>query len=101
MLRRYAAEHGIDLESCARICERHTGSGITAQEVRDQSLPLPVRDYLPETVEEQLVCLADKFFSKSGNMQEKSLDRIRNSMFKFGPEPLARFDALCRRFGVK
>ena len=100
MLRDYGAAHGIDLEAYARICERHTGSGITAAEVRLQHLPLEVRDYLPETAEEALVCLADKFFSKSGDMAEKPLAKIRKSMIKFGTDPLARFDALCRRFKV-
>ena len=100
MLRAYGQEHGIDLEPFARICERHTGAGITADEVVAQGLPLPVRDYLPETPEEKLVCLADKFFSKSGDMQEKPLDRVRRSLEKFGADTLDRFDAFCRLFGV-
>lgn len=101
MLRKCAAEWGIDLELYARICERHTGSGITADEVRIQALPLPVRDYLPETGEEKLIALADKFFSKSGDMAEKPFGKVRRSMAKFGPASLARFDELCELFGVK
>ncbi len=101
MLRDYGTEHGLDLERYARICERHTGSGLTAAEVMKQKLPLPKRDYLPETPEEALVCLADKFFSKSGDMTEKPLEKIRRSMEKFGDAPLARFEELCRRFKVK
>ena len=101
MLRDYGAEHGLDLEKYARICERHTGSGLAAAEIRAQQLPLPERDYLPETPEEALVCLADKFFSKSGDMEEKPLKKIRRSLAKFGDATLARFDELCRRFMVK
>lgn len=101
MLREYGAEHGLDLERYARICERHTGSGLTAAEVMKQKLPLPKRDYLPETPEEALVCLADKFFSKSGDMTEKPLEKIRRSLEKFGVAPLARFEELCRRFKVE
>lgn len=100
MLREYARQHDIDLEPFARICERHTGSGITAEEVREQNLPIPERDYLPETPEEILICLADKFYSKSGDMREKSLPRIRRSLEKFGSGPLARFDSMCRLFRV-
>ena len=100
MLRAYGQSHGVDMEPFARICERHTGAGITAAEVRIQALPLPERDYLPETPEEKLVCLADKFFSKSGDMQEKPFDRVRRSLEKFGPDTLERFDALCRLFGL-
>ena len=51
-------------------------------------------EYLPETPAEKLICLADKFFSKSGDRREKSLDRIRSSLAKFGPEAVDRFDAL-------
>ncbi len=100
MLREYGRRRGLDLECYARICERHTGSGIAAAEVLRQNLPLPVRDYLPETLEEKLICLADKFFSKSGDMQEKPLSRVHHALLKFGPESLARFDALCKIFGV-
>ena len=85
-------------EVFARICERHTGAGITAQEAAAQKLPLPPGDYLPETNEEKLICLADKFYSKSGDMKEKALPDIRRSLEKFGPATLDRFDALCRLF---
>ena len=47
-----------------------------------------------------MICLADKFFSKSGDMQEKTLERVRRSMAKFGSGPAERFEALCRLFGV-
>ena len=98
MLRRYGAERGVDLERFARICERHTGSGLTAAEIAEQHLPLPERDFLPETPEEKLICLADKFFSKSGDMAEKSFEKVRRSMAKFGPGPLKRFDDLWEAF---
>lgn len=88
------------LEVYARICERHTGSGLTAAEIRLQQLPLPEQDFLPETPEEKLICLADKFFSKSGDLKEKSLADVRRSMVKFGVEPLARFDDLCKEFNI-
>ena len=85
-------------EKLARVCERHTGSGITADEIILQKLPLPERDLLPETPEEKIICLADKFFSKSGDMAEKDPDRIRKGMEKFGTASLDRFDDLCREF---
>lgn len=88
------------LEPYARICERHTGSGLTAAGIIASGLPLPHRDHLPETPEEKLICLADKFFSKSGKMAEKPLGRIRASMEKFGEDSVFRFDELCRLFGV-
>ncbi|MBP5639558.1 MAG: HDIG domain-containing protein [Victivallales bacterium] len=88
------------LEPIARICERHTGAGLTAQDIRSQGLPLPEQDFLPETIEEKLVCLADKFFSKSGDMLEKPVPKVRQSLVKFGEDTIRRFDDLCRLFGL-
>lgn len=101
MLRQYGEENGIDMEPYARICERHTGTGLTCDDIRKQGLPLPAdQDLVPETLEEQLVCLADKFYSKSSPEKEKALERVRASIQKFGPESLERFEALCKRFKV-
>jgi uncharacterized protein len=100
MLREYGRDNGIDMEPYARICERHTGTGITAEEVVAQKIPLPVRDYCPETPEEKLICLADKFFSKSGDMVEKPPAVVRKSLEKFGEDTVERFDALLRMFGL-
>lgn len=89
-----------DYEPLARICERHTGSGITAAQIIQRDLPLPHQDFLPETPEEKLVCLADKFFSKSGDMKEESLEQIRAELIRFGEDSLQRFNNLCQTFGV-
>ena len=101
LLRSYAADHGIDLEKHARICERHTGAGLSVEDITLQKLPLPEKDYLPETLEEKLVCLADKFYSKSANSTEKTIEDIRRSMKKFGPSTIERFDELCLIFNIR
>ena len=90
------------LEQMARICERHTGAGLTVQDIVEQNLPIsPARDLIPETLEEKLVCLADKFYSKSGDpSKEKDLERVKRSMMKFGAASTARFEDLCRLFSV-
>jgi uncharacterized protein len=99
MLREYATLHPeFNVEPYARICERHTGAGISAYDVVSQHLPLEVRDYLPETYEEQLICLADKFYSKSRPAEELTVEDVRHSLAKFGDETLARFDRLCETF---
>lgn len=96
-------DDSIRLEQIARICERHTGAGLTKEDIVSQNLPIePVRDLVPETLEEKLVCLADKFYSKSGDPgKEKSLDRVKRSMMKFGADSMARFDNLCSTFYIK
>jgi uncharacterized protein len=51
-------------EALARIIERHTGVGLSRAEIqkinREQKLNIPVRDYIPETLEEIVVAYADK-----------------------------------------
>ena len=82
----------------ARVAERHTGAGITAAEVTSQNLPLPVSDYLPETMEEKLICYADKFFSKSHPEKEKTLESARRSLMKFGGQTMSRFEEMVSMF---
>lgn len=88
------------LELHALVCERHTGAGLTIDDIVSQNLPLPHRMMLPVTPEERLICYADKFFSKSADSPtiEKPMERIVKSMEKFGPATLARFEALRAEF---
>lgn len=85
-------------EEYARIAERHTGAGITADDVRTMGLPLPEADYTPVSTLERLICYADKFFSKTRLGTQKSLDAVRVSMLRHSPETLKRFDALHHEF---
>lgn len=82
----------------ALVCERHTGSGITKQQIAAQHLPLPEQDMLPLSNEEKLICLADKFYSKSHPGKEKPVEKIRKSMARFGDDALKRFDEMCDLF---
>ncbi|SLM32564.1 conserved hypothetical protein [Desulfamplus magnetovallimortis] len=62
----------------ALVCERHTGAGITAENIKSNALPLPCRDMVPETIEEQIICFADKFYSKKPEQAgvEKKAEQI-------------------------
>ncbi|MBR1414756.1 MAG: phosphohydrolase [Prevotella sp.] len=75
----------------ARVCERHTGTGITADQIARQQLPLPPGNYEPETLEEQLVCYADKFYSKSRPDRVLTVDEAARSLEKFGHEGVEKF----------
>jgi uncharacterized protein len=79
------------------VCERHTGAGLSKQEVQRQKLPLPPRDYLPVSLEEKIICLADRFYSKTPHklFREKSLRKIYQKLRERGPEILKRFEDLC------
>lgn len=82
-------------EELARVAERHTGAGIDSDDIDHLGLPLPSdRVLMPETLLEKLVCYADKFYSKSGDMERKSLERVRASMRRHSPSTLERFELL-------
>ncbi|MEW6182171.1 MAG: HDIG domain-containing metalloprotein [Bacillota bacterium] len=83
------------LQKHALVCERHVGTGITKEDVEMRKLPLPKRDMLPVSLEEKIICFADKFFSKEGKktlQREKTIDEIRKSLVKFGPDKVSRFN---------
>ncbi|WP_321438250.1 HD domain-containing protein [uncultured Bacteroides sp.] len=82
----------------ALVCERHTGAGISAFDIEKEGLPLPHRDLLPVSLEEQVICFADKFFSKTHLDREKSVEAARKTIAKFGAEGLKRFDNWCELF---
>lgn len=84
----------------ARVAERHTGTGLTAESILQQQLPLPPMDLRPETLEEQLICYADKFYSKTHLEREKSYEQARHSLLRFGEDGIAIFDEWYRVFGV-
>lgn len=88
------------LQKHARVAERHTGTGLTPESIISQGLPLPPLDLRPESVEEQLICYADKFYSKTNLEQEKSVEKVRRSLLRFGEEGVVVFDKWHEMFGV-
>ena len=78
-------------EALARICERHTGTGLTRQTIIERGLPDPHQDLLPETIEEQIICYADKFYSKSHLERERTIPQTLQSLEKFGDEGVEKF----------
>ncbi len=82
------------LTAHARVCERHTGVGLTATEIIRDGLPLPARDLQPETLEEKIICYADLFFSKNPAKlhQQKSVNNIRRQLANYGPDKVGIFE---------
>ena len=82
----------------ARVAERHTGTGLTAVEIERQNLPLPHQDFVPESIEEQIICFADKFYSKTRLGIEKTPEQALRSLEKFGSEGIVVFKGWMSRF---
>lgn len=84
------------------VAERHTGAGITLDNIQKAHLPLPPRDMVPVTLEEKIICCADKFFSKSPEKQGITMtrDRIIESLGKIDPGHARRFSRWAGEFAL-
>jgi len=78
----------------ALVCERHTGTGLTVDDIVRNELPLPRRQMIPVSLPEKIICYADKFFSKDHGQLgvEQPVEKVRKKLLRFGPEKLAVFD---------
>lgn len=73
-------------ERIVRIVERHIGAGLTKEDA--VYLGLPPKDYIPETIEEKIVCHADNLI---GNRSRISIhDAIRTAEERWSPGALDR-----------
>ncbi|MDY0189411.1 MAG: phosphohydrolase [Desulfuromonas sp.] len=81
------------LERHASVCQNHIGVGLSAKEIREQHLPLPEQDFLPQNIEEQIITYADLFFSKNPDKlhQEKSVAMVRRTLSSYGADKEAIF----------
>ena len=82
----------------AMVCERHTGTGLSLSYIIKEELPVPHREMLPVSLEEQVICFADKFYSKTHLGEERSVKTARAKLEKFGEETLTRFDRWVKLF---
>jgi uncharacterized protein len=89
-------------EDIAPVCERHLGVGLSKEDIVESGFELPVRDMLPVTLEEKLICYADKFYSKSDKhlLTAKTPEKIRKKVSKYGADKAARFEEFVTLFGI-
>ena len=67
-------------EELARICETHILGGLDSQDAK--KVGLPERDFLPESLEEKIVCLADKM--TAGKTHVSIEERFKRWFQKYG-----------------
>jgi len=102
----YLGRELLDREGLPRhalVCERHVGVGITCDEIKANGLPLPLRDMIPISLEEKIVCFADKFYSKNKPdlLLERPLEEVREMIRGYGVDKLNLFDNWSRLFGLQ
>jgi uncharacterized protein len=90
------------LPNIAPVCERHIGVGLTLDDIISRNLPLPHRDMIPRTIEEKIICYADKFYSKSASnlLSPKPFEKVRKSIFKHGEDKWKVFGEMLSIFGT-
>jgi uncharacterized protein len=91
-------EEGFSEELC-RFASRHTGVGITAEDVVRQKLPIPVGDYLAETPEERLVMYADKFHTKSEPPTYFTAAEYESRVSRYGDDKPVIFRTMVTYYG--
>lgn len=89
---------GYDEEYC-RFASHHTGVGITKQQITKRRLPLPLKDYVAESTEEELVMYADKFHSKTNPPVFNSFNSYQEYVARFGVDAIENFQKLAEKFG--
>jgi uncharacterized protein len=50
------------------------------------------------SVEEQIICFADKFFSKTRLDKEKTVDDVRKNLARYGADSVNKFNEWCELF---
>jgi len=86
------------LDRHALVAERHTGTGLTLNQIIERDLPVPHMDMVPVSLEEQVICFADKFFSKTRPTEEKTVEQAIRSLEKFGQDGIVKFKSWCMEF---
>lgn len=86
----------------ALVCDRHTGVGISQEEIIKGKMPLPPRDMLPVSLEEKIICFADTFYGKNPARlcKEKTIERITAKMTEYGGDNPARLQAFRKMFKI-
>lgn len=87
------------LNKHADVAERHTGSGISEEQVIREGRDIPIKDYCPRTLEEKIICYADKFYSKSHLGEEVKMEKVRQNIWRYGHDAVLRFDEMRQLMG--
>ncbi len=79
------------LNAHARIAERHIGIGISKKDIETQKLPLPRKDFLPETKEELIITYADNLDHRGEQDEQYVEERFTREIGKEYSEKVKEF----------
>lgn len=81
------------------VITRHIGAGITKEDIVKNGLPLPHTDFIPISVEEQLVSYADNFHTKDIPALFCTYESIKVHQDKYGQDSVDRLENMRDTFG--
>jgi uncharacterized protein len=85
----------------ALVCERHIGVGLTADDIKRNDWPMPMRDMTPLTIEEVIISVADLFSSKSENgIVQRSLQDVKKAVDGYGPGKLDKLNKMLDKLKI-
>ncbi len=86
----------------ASVARTHVGVALTAQYIKKKTLPLPHEDMMPQSIEEEIVAYADKFFSKRKEWltTPRPVAVVIDQMNMFGSEPVQTFLEWHVKYGI-
>ena len=93
----YVLDEGYD-NKLARFCGYHTGVGITEEDIEKANLPLKNQNYIPVTLEEEIVAYADKFHTKWPKFV--SFEEALEGLSEFGVDKVIILERFKMKFGV-
>ncbi len=90
------------LEKHALVAERHTGVGIFKEEVIEKNLPLEVKDYVPQTIEEEIISFADMFYKKDSHRvwSKQTDDEVRKEIGQYGNRHAEILEKKLKKFKI-
>ena len=80
-----------NLTEHAEVAERHIGVGITREDIMEQGLSLPMKDYTPRTKEEMIVAYADNLDSREVSSERDVEERFCRELGERYREKVRRF----------
>lgn len=85
-------------EKIARFANTHTGIGLTKEDIQNLKINASIKDYIPITLEEEILCFADKFHSKYPAFS--TFAEKRGSLLKYGEINGLMMDRFRMKFGL-
>jgi len=86
-------------EKIARFSLCHTTTGLTKEDIVNQEIPMEPKDYIPITLEEEIVSYADTFHSK-GHPGFHTFEEMEQNYTKYGENAVTMLKRFRRKFGL-